>query len=128
MDHEQAAVKKGAKLLDKILPGWHKQVHLERLWMGDPSLCMLGQLFGPRVEGALAQEMYPEEMKTALGRDGYAKAIPYGLIGRLMVKLGIRDTDADSYSALYNACAGHDNTCLWAEAVADRMVQDVEAT
>jgi len=56
---------KGAKLLDTILPGWYKQVDLSNLHMQSSQLCMLGQLFGTRVEGQLAREMYPEEYAKA---------------------------------------------------------------
>lgn len=127
MDYERAAVNKGAKLLDKILPGWHNQVHLQTLRMDNPSLCMMGQLFGGRVEGDLAREMYPEEMKAMGRHDGYTKALCHGLVELLMTKLGmlgIKGTNRDSYSALEHACSGHDTKCLWAEAVAERVARD----
>lgn len=37
-------VERGAKLLDTKLPGWHKQIKLNRLDLSDGCRCVLGQL------------------------------------------------------------------------------------
>lgn len=39
-------VAKGAALLDAKKPGWVKTIDLSSLDMGDPCLCVLGQIFG----------------------------------------------------------------------------------
>lgn len=138
MSDSEAAVAKGAALLDKILPGWHKQIDLEKLDMGEPSICMMGQLFGTAIEGQLAREMYPKEMEDAIayaktkkrryGTDGYTMALCYGpegkgdLIHQLMNKTG-RGT-AEEYAALDYVCSGHDTRCLWAEEIATRIAKE----
>lgn len=130
---ERVAVAKGAKLLDQLLPGWHKQVKLSKLDMENGSLCMMGQLFGRSVEGKLAREMYPEEMREANGWNGYNKALGVpawaggDLIHTLMEKLGLasKAKPEDQYEALDHACSGrHDNKCLWADEVAKRVAKE----
>ena len=131
---EKAAVHKGAKLLDKILPGWHTKVNLERLNMGSGTMCMMGQLFGDRVEGALAKEMYPDLMEEVKKEhlDGYTRAFPgwgyndetnaTSIIRCLMDKLGIHNKAY--FEALDRVCSGHDNKCLWAEEIAARSAKE----
>lgn len=134
---ERAAVKKGALLLDKILPGWHRQVNLDELQMSSGAQCMLGQLFGHSTEAALARKMYPKEMKQAeqqISAYGYAKATwpifqqgrTQNLLQKLMNKFGLL---ADvkwitRYQALQHVCGGHDNKCIWAEEVAARLAKE----
>ena len=132
---EQASVARGAKLLDKILPGWFKHVKLDKLEMHNDSLCMMGQLFGTGVESKLARKMYPEEMSTSsywLATVGYRVALiddpssqRKALIPRLLAKLGINM--GNELRSLHHACAGHDNRCIWAEEVAKRRAQDEQS-
>lgn len=141
---EKSAVAKGAKLLDKILPGWYKQVDLSKLDMGDASLCMMGQLFGAGVEAELAEEMYPGELEKARKSAfrymyspnydmGYCTAFPGtgsgGVVSRIMRKLGLAKAPSQDpqYKALAKVCMGHDNSCIWAEEIAKRMEKDEEA-
>lgn len=42
---ESKAVSRGARLLDKVKPGWFKKVHPEELDMSNPEMCILGQTF-----------------------------------------------------------------------------------
>lgn len=133
---ERAAVKKGAALLDSILPGWYKKVRLNRLQMHSGSQCMLGQLFGHDVEAQLAEQMYPEEMKCAReygGRYGYSTATfrefngdKKTLLERLMIKLGLdkKEKARQQLKALQHVCRGHSNECLWAEEIADRRAKE----
>ena len=140
---EQKRVNIGAALLDKILPGWYKQINLKKLNMSDGSLCMLGQLFGAGVESQLAREMYPEEMKAALNnigiyykhlpkssldKNGYLKAVlsNSSFITSLMKKNNINERSAE-LSALKAVCVGYDNKCEWANAIAERQVRDAKA-
>jgi hypothetical protein len=129
--YERAAVTKGAALLDRILPGWYKQVKLERLRMGDGAMCMLGQLFGTRAEGKLAREMYPTEIERAReatrDTDGYYVAYPFSedaAIARIRNKLGITYETVEENKALGYVCDGHDTKCEWAHAVAERLAND----
>lgn len=39
-------VEQGAKLLDKINPGWPEKVNLDRLAMRDCTRCIIGQVYG----------------------------------------------------------------------------------
>ena len=132
---ERDAVKKGALLLDKILPGWYRHIKLKRLKMENGAQCMMGQLFGLETEAKLAREMYPKEMEELPETsNGFYRAMIYldsnwtgrNLIYRLMQKLGIANDPKirKRYDALMHVCAGHDTKCLWAEEVASRKAKE----
>ena len=38
-------VNKGAKFLDKVHPGWHKEINLDQLRLGNSKQCLLGSLY-----------------------------------------------------------------------------------
>ena len=142
---EREKVAKGARLMDRILPGWHNQVDLDKLDMSSGSMCLLGQTFGIHHERCLAQEMYPEEYKEALDKtcaegsdfrdkfkgfgyriagDGrYARLLPWGgMVNTLAEKLGVGD--ADELDALHHVCKGHNTKCEWAEEIAARRAAE----
>lgn len=123
---ERAAVRKGATLLDRILPGWHKTVNLETLHMASGMMCMMGQLFGDNIEGKLAKEMYPNEMAKAsyTSSYGYSRAFQYDIVRKLVDMLPFTKEREVQYEKLYHVCRGHDNKCLWAEEVATRLAAD----
>lgn len=147
--NEAKLVAKGAKLLDKILPGWHRQVDLDKLNMQSGTMCMMGQLFGNGVEGALAKEMYPEELKARKKELGGRWGMPQkqvngyhlglndlggpSVVEQLIKKNGLtrkfERTEADAeFEALRHVCnGGHDTKCLWADEVASRVAADGEA-
>ena len=141
METEREKVAKGARLMDKILPGWHNQVDLDKLDMSSGSMCLLGQTFGVHKEQCLAKEMYPEEYARAVaatsaggtdfggthkafgyriaGDGRYAKLLPWGgMVGTLATKLGVGT--ADELDALHHVCKGHNIKCEWAEEIAAR--------
>lgn len=62
MNHplRREAVQRGAKLFDKLIPGWYLHMRPEALKMCDVNLCAAGQLFGHDVELAVAKEMFPK--------------------------------------------------------------------
>lgn len=138
LQEQTEAVKKGANLLDKILPGWHNQVNVKKLDMGEPTLCMMGQLFGTKVEGKLAREMYPEEYKAAVNLyreqgnsipDGYGIALcmddDVNLVNVIMQKRCLRsDERMAELRALDHVCSGYDTRCEWIEEIAQRKAQD----
>ena len=130
---ERQAVSQGAKLLDKLLPGWHKKINLQKLQMHNATLCMMGQLFGDGVEGKLAEKMYPEEMaearkhenmgwRRAMGGIAYGERWGCNLVKKLLTKINLSAKTAH-YRALVHVCRGHDNRCLWAEEIAERKVR-----
>ena len=128
---ERVAVAKGAALLDKLLPGWHRQIRLNDLEMADGSMCMMGQLFGRGVEGELAKEMYPKEFEEAHddwsvdnGYDAALYANGLAIIPRLMRKLKVKSDR--KLTALKHVCSGHDNRCLWAEQIAERRAKEAQ--
>lgn len=47
-------VRAGIALLDEKVPGWHERIDLDRFAMNSCDRCVLGQLFGGFVAGALA--------------------------------------------------------------------------
>lgn len=44
-------VRRGAKMLDRLRPGWEHEIVVERLNMNDAYDCILGQLYGYYWEG-----------------------------------------------------------------------------
>ena len=127
-ENERDAVRRGALVLDQVVPGWHNRVDLKKLKMSSGQLCMLGQLFGQDAETAIAKEMYPElwAKHKSEWNDGY-------MIGCRMIPklLGIKsedidyaqNEDAEAY-ALGRACQGSVDSCSWAEEVANRRAQE----
>lgn len=51
MSEEHRAVIRGAKFLDKIRPGWYREVKLSSLSMNDCHQCILGQIYGEYTRG-----------------------------------------------------------------------------
>lgn len=128
-DELREATSRGAKLLDKLVPGWANRVKLETLDMADIHLCMLGQLFGSDVETALAKEMYPEELKRITREHGVSAGYSVGkkfVLGKagVLAPPGRHEATgpADVETAfLLTACSGYATKCYWAEEVADRV-------
>ena len=114
----QEMVNKGAALLDRILPGWHRRLQLRRLDMKDIDLCVLGQLFGRDTEMALAREMYPEEFIN-YNSCGYAA-------GKCIIS-AIPDVKREDYETLAQVCSGIDTKCEWANAVSERLIADEDS-
>lgn len=115
------ATTRGAKLLDTLVPGWHKKVQADRLWMSNPRLCLLGQLFGKNAETSIAKEMFPEEWKIAMANDESG----YGFGSRKIERLVHGDPElARENQFLALACRGIDTKCDWAREVAERVARD----
>lgn len=127
------ATVRGALLLDKILPGWYKEVDLENLNMQSSQLCMMGQLFGTHVESRLAKEMYPTEFEDAKRKAsvsyGYGDFIPGYVLGTFahggfVASITPPEMGAE-LKALETVCSGHlDTRCDWSEEVAKRLAAD----
>ena len=49
-------VAKGSAWLDKVRPGWHKEIDVETLNLGRPEACTLGQTFGRLASENLCQD------------------------------------------------------------------------
>lgn len=144
MSSEKERVAIGAKLMDRLLPGWHRVVDLDKLDMSSGAMCLLGQTFGVHAERCLAKEMYPEEWAESwkasyFGRayensenrrigyqiaQGLDKRLGGSMLERLVTKLGLRTKK--SLQILEQVCDGHDNKCEWAAEVADRLAKDSE--
>ena len=130
---ESERVAAGARLMDKILPGWHKQVNLDKLNMRSGAMCLLGQTFGVHTEKCLAREMYPEEWLAAREESGvsssYGYSIATDMLYPVVCKLGLTsDIDNSELRALRSVCTGaRDTKCEWAAEVADRLAKDEEA-
>ena len=58
-------VQRGAKLLDKKMPGWEDKIHWQ-LWMWSNSSCVLGQTFGNYFQGLQALGL-PLDQAVELG-------------------------------------------------------------
>lgn len=64
----RAAVARGTKVLDKIMPGWAGKIDLSRLQLDDGEECVLGQLFDePQTRPAYEVYGYssPKQMEAA---------------------------------------------------------------
>jgi len=49
-------VEQGARTLNKVRPGWHKEIDLDSLELANTCDCVLGQVFGTYVDGIQAIE------------------------------------------------------------------------
>lgn len=151
---ERELVAKGAKLMDRILPGWYNEVDLAKLDMSSGALCLLGQTFGVHNERCLAKELYPEEYEVAVsqassgGTDFSSAHKEFGYrigadsaqiskvtanrfinpeFGGMVVTLARKAGISDNnqmIQALHQVCLGHDNKCLWAEEIAARRAAE----
>lgn len=129
--YNKDVVKCGAQLLDKLVPGWHKRIDLERLNMVDINLCILGQLFGYEVELALGKELYPDlwEKYNGLAYCGYGIGlyllgeVTNACYGNNLYHLNAATEETDAYF-LTKACAGGIDKCVWAEEIAERLAKD----
>lgn len=125
----QDRVRRGALVLDQVVPGWAKRVNLKTLKMSNGALCMLGQLFGTDVETSIGQEMHPELWRKSSGimNDHCGYVTGSGMIPKLLGRLegdidwAGKDADTDDMGALSRACAGADNKCFWADEVVARL-------
>ena len=125
----QEATRKGARLLDKMIPGWHRHMRPERLVMSSPSLCALGQLFGHDVELSIAKEMYPKAWAKHRKGEGSGYGIGVGMITEWVNKEIACSPEMctelnEERNFLRMTCAGYDTKCFWSEEVAERLVND----
>src|SRR5262245_51450155 len=51
---EVKAARKGARFLDKRVPGWFRKIRTRELDLSDPNVCILGQCFNGFSEGLAA--------------------------------------------------------------------------
>ena len=58
MSNEQKAVRRGARMLDKIEPGWFNRIDLDTFDLSSSCLCVLGQMFEPEVHAMGADGAY----------------------------------------------------------------------
>ena len=58
-EYVQGAAGRGAELLDRVMPGWHDKVNLDRLDMSGCSHCVLAQLAG---------QCYPHAVRSLYDR------------------------------------------------------------
>jgi hypothetical protein len=54
-DRARRCVERGAAWLDAARPGWRRRVSAERLRMGDPARCVLGQVFAAPGQSGFAR-------------------------------------------------------------------------
>lgn len=64
MLQETAAVRRGAKLLDSLVPNWPKKIRKAALKLSDPNQCVLGQVWGDFFDGV--REMSKTAVRQAL--------------------------------------------------------------
>lgn len=128
-EHLPDKVRRGALVLDRLVPKWEHRVDLDNLKMESGTLCMLGQLFGYNVETSIGKEMYPElwEQQSKESYEGYM--IGRRIIGQLLGvdrgDLWHAEDDCDA-AALRDACRetnARDSKCLWVAEVAERRAR-----
>ncbi len=77
------AVKRGARLLDNVLPGWEKRVEIDRLSIASTCNCVLGQVYrgvapnersgyGAAAGDATWRDLSGVNKRTKLGRSLFA--------------------------------------------------------
>jgi len=70
--------KRGAELMDRIMPGWHSQIDLDELDMSSCYKCILGQVYGNYPYGTLHVFMDLEHGKDCdreEERNGFTSAV-----------------------------------------------------
>jgi hypothetical protein len=79
MSDVQERVDKGVKLLNKHFRGWRKKVNPRKLSMGTCTSCVLGQVYGNYIDGALAlkQKVKPnvDDFTDFLAEHGFTFSI-----------------------------------------------------
>lgn len=68
-------VRRGAELLDRVRPGWERELDLERLAVRDCHQCVLGQLFGEYKDGLRMLGKWSSEL--------WDSRVPFGFALRL---------------------------------------------
>lgn len=68
----------GAKLLDRVVPGWAERVDFDSLDMSDGMNCILGQLFGENVKTPPGHYGYNVGTRILADADPDFGAINYG--------------------------------------------------
>lgn len=53
-DTLQSRVRRGAKWLDKHYPGWEELVNPDKIDLGSPTMCVLGQIYGRFYDGLIS--------------------------------------------------------------------------
>ena len=118
-------VRNAAQMLDREVPGWERRVDPETLKMSSCANCVLGQVFGPKMEGKLWQ-LFPAKVRAAIRTipptTGYRKGL------RHMVQRNVvRDNNCDSLIFRGGTfSADPDLRCMWIEEVAERSAAQKE--
>ena len=134
MEEARIAVQRAAAMMDRIVPGWHHRLNLQKLEMADCTRCALGQLFGSDVETGIAKEMYPELWEKKAATDGFTAALwggdrprdySEGMLSALLEAQGEEPYRPARMSTVVSPFGSNKELkCLWAEEVATRIANE----
>lgn len=110
-------VERAAQMLDVEMPGWHRHVNVELLDQRSCTVCVLGQLFGGKMEARL---------QTILGDDVQnVKRYPDGFTtGRIFLSTYRGYSCVGKYAAIAGTAFAGARTCEWRSAILDRQLAD----
>lgn len=124
-------VKRGAALLDEVIPGWDQKIDLNVLVLSDPALCVLGQVYaGPQPVPAWKFFQYesPEDYPAEEGSPDTPICIANYGAGRLL--LGLDDDACEKNGFLDRTIDPMDNNArargydrldaVWAQLIRER--------
>lgn len=98
-----------AKFLDQVVPGWFNLVDLQALHMNDCTQCVLGQVFGHKMENKLRSILGEDTPEWCSFRRGFDRGYDY------LEKMGLNQVqtrNAFGYDVFLK--------CMWAEEIAER--------
>lgn len=94
-------VAKGAALLDRVRPGWEREIVADRLAMQSCELCVFGQLYGDYASGVNMLDDMTSEDPSDYGFDIPDRVLGFGESSRVYV-LGFGES-SHAYEALADA-------------------------
>lgn len=121
----KSRVAAGALLLDERNPGWHWDVNLDLLDLGDGHQCVLGQLYGFYTDGRNALYGNPNEPVTGPFRPANHDAARHGFFSfKGFSSKRYSSAWLDGYNGENGGSYGY-MTTLWSQEITRRRNRDV---
>ena len=117
-------VAKAAKMMDAEVPGWYNLIDLDSFEMLSCSQCVLGQVFGAKMEEKLTKILGAKTPPLISKEDRHFRSIGWSRGLTYLRERGIYDMP--NGSSKYNITSGAfaAATCHWVEEIAERRAKD----
>lgn len=111
-------IRKAALMMDAEIPGWYKFIDLQEFHIQDCFTCVLGQVFGGKMEDKLREilgDKTPVPTEEGPWGTGYGRGLSYmHKVGYTTEKYPIKNVfSGDRYE-----------TCVWVEEIAERLERE----